>query len=89
MLIGWLTAALCISSGQEEALNAALLLRGGRGHVQAWPCGFLLGPPLVCRLLVPLTPSEERLWTAEALLKLCPAPLRLPENIYRAAGPGG
>lgn len=32
---------------------------------------------------------QERLWTAEAFLRLCPAPLRLPENIYRAAGPGG
>lgn len=64
-------------------------LRGGHGHVQAWPCGFLPGPPLVCGLLMPLTHSDERLWTTEAFLKLCPAPLRLPENIYRAAGPGG
>lgn len=59
MLIGWLTAALPVSTGQEEALNAALPLRGGRGHVQACPCGFLPGPPLVCGLLMPLTHSGE------------------------------
>lgn len=67
----------------------AFQLKGGRGHVQACTCGFLLKPPFVCGLLMPPSPSEEGLWAMEAFLELCPAPLSLPQNIYRAARPGG